>query len=89
MTLVAAVACAVLAFLWPTAWRQERAGGMLVRVNRFTGHPQVLCSEGWRSLPPGVAVGGRRFDRICIALRNADTSDILRKIGDVPPNPRP
>ena len=50
-----AVVIALLAFggfVWPTPWKEYKSGSQNLRVNRFTGHTQVLNVTGWHDETP-------------------------------------
>lgn len=54
---IAVIALALLwgLFIWPTQYRYSQIqwsglGGSPVRINRFTGHAQVLVPIGWKNL---------------------------------------
>jgi hypothetical protein len=39
----------IAGWVWPTRWRYEPSTP-LIRIDRFTGRAQSLCSDGWRTL---------------------------------------
>lgn len=54
---IALIALALLwgFFIWPTPYRYSQIqwsglGGSPVRINRFTGHAQILVPNGWKNL---------------------------------------
>jgi hypothetical protein len=54
---IAVIALALLwgFFIWPTPYRYGQIdwsglGGSPVRINRFTGHAQILVPNGWKNL---------------------------------------
>jgi hypothetical protein len=66
---IAVIALALLwgFFIWPTPYRYGQIqwsglGGFPVRINRFTGHAQVLVNIGWKNLE-GSRLGTTRPPR--------------------------
>jgi hypothetical protein len=48
--LLVAAAIYFLLYVWPTPYKEYRQGELrVIRVNRVTGHQQLLTLEGWRA----------------------------------------
>jgi hypothetical protein len=43
------VAASWAIFVWPTAWKEYKAGATNIRVNRITGTTETLSSFGWQA----------------------------------------